>query len=110
QTNNQRKFQYAVMNGLGTGILIVFLAGIGMCLWPFNFALGLLFIFSLPLAPLLGSLIGYRAGKRQTEVVPLRGYCARQGTVAICFRRAEYTQQMLAAMTARVRDEAVRGQ
>jgi hypothetical protein len=72
-----------------------------MCLWPFNIALVLLFIFSLPLAPLLGSLIGYRAGKRQTEVVQLRGYSARQGTVAIRFRRAEYTRQMLAAMMAR---------
>jgi hypothetical protein len=102
QTSYHRKFQQAVLNGLGTGVLVVLLAGITMCLWPIHIALVLFFIFSLPLAPLVGCLIGYRIGKRRAHLVQLRGYSSRKGTVAIRFRRAEYTDQMLAAMRTKV--------
>jgi hypothetical protein len=104
QKTNHRKFQSAMLNGLGLGVLVVLLSGLAMCLWPASLWLVLLFIFALPFAPLLGGMAGYRIGKQRSQPVQLRAYSARKGTIAIRFRREEYTEQVLEAMRARVEE------
>jgi hypothetical protein len=102
QTANKLKFQQAILNGLSLGILLLFLAGLARCLWPANSWLLLVFMVALLFAPLGGGMAGYQAGRQRSLPVRLRDYSARKGTIAIHFRRMEYTEQMLAAIRARV--------
>jgi hypothetical protein len=98
QTANNRKLNRAVLNGLGAGAVLIFVAATALFLWPANLLLVLAFILSVLLGPLLGTLIFYQLSKKRVMPVQLADYSPRRGTVCMRFRRAEYGQQVLSTM------------
>jgi hypothetical protein len=69
---------------------------------PGNLLLAYVVLLTLVLAPLLGCFIGYQVGKARSQPIQLRDFSPDKGTVALRFRREEYTADLVAAMKTRV--------
>jgi hypothetical protein len=98
QTANNQKLNRAILNGLGAGVVLIFVAAFALLLWPANLLLVLVFALSVVLGPLLGTLVFYQLGKERVMPVEVGSYSPRRGTVAIRFRRQEYSEELLKAI------------
>jgi hypothetical protein len=101
QTANNRRLRKAVWNGLSVGVLAIFLSALGVCLWPASGLARVLFVLSVLLGPVLGALLGYHLHRDRAMPVQMKHYLPGKGTVALRFRRPEYTEQLLQSLKVR---------